>query len=93
MIANGRSAQYRQSSAAGATQPGHRSGLRGASDEDRVSVMMFYYGYLAARAGIHIIDVSRIDDNIAKAMRQCAAAPNLTVPRVFREAPRLPAHG
>jgi hypothetical protein len=41
----------------------------------------------------HIIDVSRIDDNIAKAMRQCAAAPNLTVPRVFREAPRLPAHG
>ena len=54
---------------------------------------MFYYGYLAAKAGIHIIDVSRIDDNIAKVTRQCAAAPNLTVPRVFREAPRLPAHG
>ena len=42
---------------------------------------MFYYGYLAAKAGIHIIDVSRIDDNIAKVMRQCAAAPNLTVPQ------------
>ena len=54
---------------------------------------MFYYGYLAAKAGIHIIDVSRIDDNIAKVMRQCAAAPNLTVPQVFREALRLPAHG
>jgi hypothetical protein len=51
------------------------------------------YGDLAAKAGIHIIDVSRIDDNIAKVMRQCAAAPNLTVPRGFREAPRLPAHG
>jgi hypothetical protein len=37
MIANGWSAQYRQSSAAGAT-----------------------------RAGIHIIDVRRIDDNIAR---------------------------
>jgi hypothetical protein len=49
--------------------------------------------YLAAKAGIHIIDVSRIDDNIAKVMRQCAAAPNLTVPLAFREALRLPAHG
>ena len=101
VIANGWSAQYRQSSAAGATQPGQRgvcrtgwcSGLLGASNEDRAAVAMFYYGYLAAKAGIHIIDVSRIDDNIAKVMRQCAAAPNLTVPRVFREAPRLPAHG
>ena len=69
------------------------SDLLEASDEYRASVVMFYYGYLAARAGIHIIDVSRIDDTIAKVMRQCAAAPNLTVPRVFREAPRLPAHG
>ncbi len=52
---------------------------------------MFCYGSLAAKASIHIIDVSRIDDNIAKVMRQCAAAPNLTVPRVFWETPRLPA--
>jgi hypothetical protein len=69
------------------------SGLLEASDEDRASVAMFYCGYLAAKAGIHTIDVSRIDDTIAKVMRQCAAAPNLTAPRVFREAPRLPAHG
>ena len=53
---------------------------------------MFCYGYLAAKAGIHIIDVSRIDDNIAKVTRQCAAAPNLTAPQAFRKAPRLPAH-
>ncbi len=39
---------------------------------------MFCYGYLAAKASIHIIDVSRIDDNIAKVTRQCAVAPNLT---------------
>jgi hypothetical protein len=54
---------------------------------------MFYYGNLAAKAGILTSDVSRIDDNIAKVMRECAVAPNLTVPRVFREAPRLLAHG
>src|ERR1700741_4223781 len=29
-----------------------------ASDDDRTSAAMFYYGYLAAKAGIHIIDVS-----------------------------------
>jgi hypothetical protein len=46
-----------------------------------------------AKAGIHIIDVSRIDDNIAKVMREYAAAPNLMVPRVFREALRLSCHG
>ena len=70
-----------------------RADLLEASDEDRASVAMFYCGYLAAKAGIHTIDVSRINDSIAKVMRQCAAAPNLTVPRVFREALRLPAHG
>jgi hypothetical protein len=37
------------------------SDLLEASDEDRASVAMFYYSYLAAKAGIHIIDVSRID--------------------------------
>jgi HdeA/HdeB family len=69
------------------------SDLLGASDEDRASAAMFYYGYLAAKAGIHIIDVTRIDSNIAKVMRQCAATPNLTVPQAFREALRPSAHG
>lgn len=69
------------------------SDLLRASDEDRASAAMFYYGYLAAKAGIHIIDVSRIEDNIAKVMRQCAATPNVTVPQAFREALRPPAHG
>jgi hypothetical protein len=64
------------------------SDLLGASDEDRASAAMFYYGYLAAKAGIHIIDVTRIDGDIAKVMRQCEAAPSLTVPQAFRQALR-----
>jgi hypothetical protein len=64
------------------------SDLLEASDADRASAAMFYYGYLAAKTGIHIIDVSRIDGNIAKVMQRCRAAPALTVPQAFREALR-----
>jgi HdeA/HdeB family len=64
------------------------SDLLEASDADRASAAMFYYGYLAAKAGIQVIDVSRIDGNIAKVMQQCETAPNLTVPQAFREALR-----
>jgi HdeA/HdeB family len=59
-----------------------------ASDEDRASAAMFYYGYLAAKAGIHVIDVSRISGNIAKVIELCKTRPNLTVPQAFREALR-----
>ena len=62
------------------------SDLLGASDEDRAAAAMFYYGYLAAKAGIHVIDVGRIDGNIKKVMDRCAAAPNETVPQAFRQA-------
>jgi len=57
-----------------------------ADDDDRASAAMFYYGYLAARAGIRVIDVNKISDNVAKVMKQCAATPNMTVPRAFRTA-------
>jgi len=60
--------------------------LLGASDDDRSAAVMFYYGYLAARAGIHIINVGQIDGNVHKVMDQCAAAPNMTVPMAFRQA-------
>ncbi len=66
------------------------SDLLEASDQDRASAAMFYYGYLAAQAGIRVIDVSRIDGNIEKVMRQCAAAPNIPVPLAFRLALRPP---
>jgi hypothetical protein len=62
------------------------SDLLGATDDDRAAAAMFYYGYLAAKAGIHVIDVSQIDGNVKKVMDRCAAAPNETVPQAFRQA-------
>jgi HdeA/HdeB family len=64
------------------------SDLLGAADDDRAAAAMFYYGYLAAKAGIHAIDVGKIDENVGKVMKQCAATPNITVPPAFREALR-----
>lgn len=62
------------------------SDLLGAADDDREVAVMFYYGYLAAKAGIRVIDVTQIDGNVRKVMDQCAAAPNMTVPQAFRHA-------
>lgn len=62
------------------------AGLLGATDDDRASVAMFYYGYLVAKAGINIVDVSKISDNIEKAMKQCSSTPDMTVPQAFRQA-------
>ena len=62
------------------------SDLLGAADEDRASAGMFYYGYLAAKAGIRVINVSQIEGNLKKVMDRCEAAPNITVPQAFREA-------
>jgi hypothetical protein len=62
------------------------SDLLGAADEDREAVAMFYYGYLAAKAGIRLIDVNQIDGNVRKVMDRCVAAPNITVPQAFRQA-------
>ena len=59
--------------------------LLGASDDDRAAAAMFYYGYLAAKASIHVIDVSQIQENIEKMMQQCRAAPQMTVPQAFRQ--------
>ena len=54
------------------------SDLLGAADDDRAAAAMFYYGYLAAKAGIHVIDVGKIDENVGKVMKQCQAAPDIT---------------
>jgi hypothetical protein len=64
------------------------SDLLGASDDDRAAAAMFYYGYLAAKAGIQVIDVGKIDQNVGNVMKQCVATPNITVPQAFREALR-----
>ena len=52
---------------------------------------MFYYGYLAAKVGIRVIDVNKIDGNVRQVMDRCAAVPNITVPQAFRQA--LGRHG
>jgi hypothetical protein len=62
------------------------SDLLGAADDDREVAAMFYYGYVAAETGIRVIDVNQIDGNVRRAMDQCAAAPNITVPQAFRQA-------
>ena len=62
------------------------SDLLGAADDDREAAAMFYYGYLAAKAGIRVIDVNQIDGNVREVMDRCAAAPNITVPQAFRQA-------
>lgn len=62
------------------------SDLLGAADDDREVAAMFYYGYVAAETGIRVIDVNQIDGNVRRAMDQCAAAPNITVPEAFRQA-------
>jgi hypothetical protein len=66
------------------------SDLLHASDDDRASAAMFYYGYLAAQNGIRIIDVSNISGNIRKVMDQCGKTPDMTVVRAFHTA--LAAH-
>jgi hypothetical protein len=55
------------------------SDLLGAADDDRAAAAMFYYGYLAAKAGIPVIDVGKV-------MKQCAATPSITEPQAFHEA-------
>lgn len=62
------------------------SDLLGAADDDRAAALMFYFGYMAAKTGLHVVDVSKIEANVRKVMARCAAAPNITVPEAFHEA-------
>jgi len=64
------------------------SDLLRAEDDDRAAAAMFYFGYLAAKEDIHVVDVSRISDNTAKVMQLCKAEPGLAVPQAFRQALR-----
>jgi hypothetical protein len=62
------------------------SDLLGATDDDRASAAMFYFGYLAAKTNIRVVDVNNLSDNIAKAMKHCSANPSQPVPQAFSEA-------
>jgi len=60
--------------------------LLNAADDDRASAAMFYYGYLAAKYGLKVIDVTKISDNLHKVMQQCESKPTMTVPEAFHVA-------
>lgn len=60
--------------------------LVGLPDDDRSHAAMFYYGYLAARAGIRIVDTAQLEGRIANAMEECAAHPASPIAQSFRSA-------
>jgi hypothetical protein len=60
--------------------------LLAASEEDRASAAMFYYGYLAARAGLRFIEGSQIEGNVHRVVEQCEATPDITVVQAFARA-------
>jgi HdeA/HdeB family protein len=79
---------------ASALPPGHHwdvtqircEQLLGADDDDRAAASMFYYGYLAARSGLTVIDTSKIQSNLHLVMEQCGKTPTMTVPDAFAQA-------
>ncbi len=64
------------------------SDLLAASDDDRASAAMFYFGYLAAKDNIRTVDTSKIEGNIKHVMTQCSATPSMMVTEAFRQALR-----
>ena len=62
--------------------------LLNASNDDRAAAAMFYYGYLSAKTGTHVINVNAIDGNIEKVMEVCKDSPNITVVHAFDRALR-----
>ncbi|HVM81262.1 MAG TPA: HdeA/HdeB family chaperone [Stellaceae bacterium] len=62
------------------------SDLLNAADDDRATAAMFYYGYLAAKNGIKVIDVTKISDNLHKVIQQCETTPKMAVTEAFRVA-------
>ena len=60
------------------------SDLLNADEDDRASASMFYFGYLAAKYGIRVVDVNKISDNIHKVMEQCGNTPQMPITQAFR---------
>lgn len=54
------------------------------SDDDRAAIGMFYYGYLAARLNLSIIDTSRIENDLRHVFETCRERPDMTVVAAFR---------
>jgi hypothetical protein len=53
------------------------------SDDDRAAIGMFYYGYLAARLNLNLIDTSRIEGDLRHVFETCRDHPDMTIVAAF----------
>jgi hypothetical protein len=54
------------------------------SDDDRAAIGMFYYGYLAAKLDLNVIDTSRIEGDLRRVFETCRDHPDITIVAAFR---------
>jgi hypothetical protein len=45
------------------------------SDDDRAAIGMFYYGYLAAKLDLNVIDTSQIEGDLRRVLEACPSIP------------------
>jgi hypothetical protein len=64
-------------------QAGCRAILR-ESDDDRAIIGMFYYGYLAAKLNLNVINTSRIEGDLRHVFETCGDHPNMTIVAAFK---------
>jgi hypothetical protein len=60
--------------------------LLAAPHEDRAAAAMFYYGYVAARAGVRVIDGAQIETRVRSAVVACEATPTAPIAQAFQRA-------
>ena len=54
------------------------------SDDDRAAIGMFYYGYLAAKLNLNVIDTPRIEGDLRHVFETCRVHPDMTIVAAFR---------
>jgi hypothetical protein len=60
--------------------------LLAAPHEDRAMAAMFYYGYVAARGGLRVIDGAQIEARVRRAVGECESTPNAPIAQAFQRA-------
>ncbi|MBV8614330.1 MAG: hypothetical protein JOY66_11250 [Acetobacteraceae bacterium] len=58
--------------------------ILGESDDDRAAIGMFYYGYLAAKLNLGVIDTSRIEGDLRHVLETCRDHPDMTIVAAFK---------
>ena len=54
------------------------------SDDDRAAIGMFYYGYLAAKLNLNLINTSRIEGDLGHVFETCRDHPEMTIVAAFK---------